>query len=149
MLTPEQTRLLAVASLARAIRTLASIDMFFIFMYTLFFSPLFIGAAWGAFFGYMSGKEYSCFRAKVYAFYYIIKVCFDAYLVVNFSTFFYLFGFMVDAFICSVVVRYCRILETLEAGEIARLREGGAAGIVQGGGRANGPGLPIFVVQQR
>ena len=44
-------------SLARAIRTLASIDMFFVVMYTLLFSPLFIGAAWGPFFGYMSGKE--------------------------------------------------------------------------------------------
>lgn len=113
----------------------------------MFYSPIFIGLAWGPFMGYQSGKDYSSTRARIYSFYYILKLAGDLYLVANFGSFFYLFGFMIDSFICSVVVRYARVLGTLSEQEITRLREGGGMIPITSAGGQHHQGLPIFVVR--
>ncbi|GMI02246.1 hypothetical protein TrVE_jg7894 [Triparma verrucosa] len=145
-LSPSQTRLVAVSSLGRAMRTLATVDLVFVLMYAMFYSPLFIGLAWGPFMGYQSGKDFSALRARIYSFYYMLKLAGDLWLVANFGSFFYLFGFIIDAFICSVVVRYTRVLSTLTDQEVTRLREGGGM-IGLGPNGQHHQGLPIFVVR--
>ena len=53
----DNERLVALFSMARAIRTFASIDAFFILCYMGLFSFVFVGAAWGPVFGFLSARQ--------------------------------------------------------------------------------------------
>jgi hypothetical protein len=125
ILQSEQQVLVAIWSLGRSVRTLAMIDLFFLLLNSLYFTPVFFLFMCGPCFGYSAGKNYNKNHASIYSGYYVLRICLDFFTMSQYSTsMFNIFALMVDLFIFTFVTRYAKALRLLSPEETEQLRSG-------------------------
>ncbi|GMH77167.1 hypothetical protein TrRE_jg1564, partial [Triparma retinervis] len=89
--------------MARAIRTFATIDAFFILCYALFFSPIFTAFLFGPVFGYLSAARYTYSHGRVYLGYYMVKIFLDLLMLYLGGSMFTIVTLLINIFISSAV----------------------------------------------